>query len=85
MLNLDWNKDYPQLMKWPPNEKFAIAEIVAPKIEIGDEFSHNGRIRDHAYHQGGKVVEIIESREARGQHKRKVLFYKVKIEGDLKI
>lgn len=84
--NLDTFRGYPHLMKWKPNEKEAIVNIVSlDKIKIGDEFSHIGRINDKYYNQSGKVVEIIEERKAKGTHPEGAKFYQVRLEGQLNL
>jgi hypothetical protein len=84
MTNLDTFRGYPQLMKWNPDKTTAIADIVAVKIKIGDEFMHRGAINDKVYTQSGKVIEILEERKAKGTHTNNAKFYKVIIEGELR-
>ena len=85
MQNLDITKGYPQLMKWHPEKTSAVAEIVTNKITIGDAFFHNGRLNDIPYIQEGVVSEIIEERKAKGTHSKNMKFYRVLIQGNLKI
>lgn len=76
---------YPQLMSWKPQDKeVAIVDVVSDNgIQLETTLRHIGAIEGKRYVHVANVVEVIEERQARGQHKSAKVFQRLKVVGEL--